>query len=240
MDSQSQTPIVNITDLRFRWPGQSTDVLSIDTLSLSPGERLFIKGNSGSGKTTLLNIIAGVIQPQIGDVSILGESINQLSSWKRDAFRAQHIGVVFQIFNLIPYLSLIDNVTLPCQFSPARKAKALSRSDDLDAEATRLLDHLGLDVPALSQQPVSRLSVGQQQRVAVARALMGGPELIIADEPTSALDADSRHAFLDLLFREVQDTGASLMFVSHDASLESHFESAIHLEDINRVGRDAA
>ena len=237
--SQTQTPIVNISDLRFRWPGQDVEVLSILDLSLSPGERLFIKGNSGSGKTTLLNCIAGVIQPQSGDVSVLGENVNRLSSWKRDAFRAQHIGVVFQIFNLIPYLSLIDNVTLPCKFSPARKAKALNRGASLDGEAKRLLDHLGLDVGALSKQPVSRLSVGQQQRVAVARALMGGPELIIADEPTSALDADSLLAFLDLLFREIKDTGASLMFVSHDASLETHFDRALHLEDINHVGGGA-
>ena len=234
--SQAQTPIVNISSLRFHWPGQDVDVLSIKELSVQPGERLFIKGNSGSGKTTLLNCIAGVIQPQQGEVSVLGENVNRLSSWKRDAFRAQHIGVVFQIFNLIPYLSLIDNVTLPCKFSPARKAKALSRAANLDGEAARLLDHLGLDAEILSKQPVSRLSVGQQQRVAVARALMGGPELIIADEPTSALDADSRHAFLELLFREIQDTGASLMFVSHDASLEPQFDRALHLEDINRAG----
>ena len=237
--SQTQTPVVSISNLRFRWPGQDAEVLSIADLSLSPGERLFIKGNSGSGKTTLLNCIAGVIQPQSGEVSVLGESINRLSSWKRDAFRAQHTGVVFQIFNLIPYLSLIDNVTLPCKFSPARKAKALNRAASLDDEAKRLLDHLGLDVEALSKQPVSRLSVGQQQRVAVARALMGGPELIIVDEPTSALDADSRLAFLDLLFREIKDTGASLIFVSHDASLENQFDRALHLEDINHAGGDA-
>ncbi|MEG3618752.1 ABC transporter ATP-binding protein [Magnetovibrio sp. PR-2] len=234
--SQSHTPVVNISDLRFRWPGHDTDVLDIADLSLSPRERLFIKGNSGSGKTTLLNCIAGVIAPQSGDVSVMGEPINRMSSWKRDAFRAQHIGVVFQIFNLIPYLSLIDNVTLPCKFSPARKAKALSRSNTLESEAARLLDHLALDVKALTAQPVSRLSVGQQQRVAVARALMGGPELIIADEPTSALDAEARHAFLELLFRELEDTGANLLFVSHDASLEANFTRSVHLEEINGAG----
>ena len=215
------------------------DVLSIDHLEVQKGERLFIKGNSGSGKTTLLNIIGGVIVPQGGDVTVLSERLSRLPSWKRDAFRAQHIGVVFQIFNLIPYLSLVDNVTLPCHFSAPRKSNALERSNTLNEEARRLLDHLGLDVDALADQPVSRLSVGQQQRVAVARALMGGPELVIADEPTSALDADARSAFLDLLFREVEDNDASLIFVSHDASLEPHFERSIHLDDINRVNTGA-
>lgn len=231
--SDTPRPLVDVSDLRFRWPGSDVDVLSIDDLSVQKGERLFVKGNSGSGKTTLLNIIAGVIVPQGGGVTVLGELISRLPSWKRDAFRAQHIGVVFQIFNLIPYLSLIDNVILPCHFSAPRKAKALERTNSLEDEARRLLDHLGLDVDGLAGQPVSLLSVGQQQRVAVARALMGGPELVIADEPTSALDADARNAFLDLLFREVEDNGASLVFVSHDASLEKHFERSIHLDDIN-------
>lgn len=230
-------PIVEITNLRFRWPGNDADILNIEDLSVQKGESLFIKGNSGSGKTTLLNMIAGVIIPQEGNVTVLGESMGNMPSWKRDDFRAQHIGVVFQIFNLIPYLSLVDNVTLPCHFSAARKSRVLSRSNDLDSEAHRLLEHLILDVKSLSEQPVSRLSVGQQQRVAVARALMGGPELVIADEPTSALDADAREAFLELLFREVADNKATLIFVSHDASLESSFDRSVHLEDINRVMR---
>ncbi len=230
-----RTPLVEISNLRFRWPGRASDVLSVDELTVHKGERLFIKGNSGSGKTTLLNMIAGVLTPQSGSVTVLGETLGGLPSSKRDDFRAQHIGVVFQIFNLIPYVSLVDNVTLPCHFSTVRRSRVLNRSKTLDDEARRLLSHLGLDVESLSDQPVSRLSVGQQQRVAVARALMGRPELVIADEPTSALDADSRSAFLELLFREVDDNDASLIFVSHDASLEKHFHRSIHLNDINQV-----
>tara|TARA_B100001964_G_C14105909_1_gene541521 strand:- start:49 stop:795 length:747 start_codon:yes stop_codon:yes gene_type:complete len=233
-------PVVDVSNLKFRWSGQDTDILSIDRLIIKKGERLFIKGNSGSGKTTLLNIIAGVITPQVGNIKILDQSIDSLSSWKRDSFRSQHIGIIFQIFNLIPYLSLVDNVILPCNFSGPRRARALKRSNSLEHEAHRLLEHLGLDIDRLSDQPVSRLSVGQQQRVAVARALMGAPELIIADEPTSALDADARSAFLDLLFREVEDNGASLLFVSHDASLESHFQRSTHLDEINHAGRSAS
>lgn len=238
--SGDQMPLVDMSGLRFRWPGSDVDVLGIEQLRVQKGERVFIKGNSGSGKTTLLNIIAGVLIPQGGSVTVLGQTMGDLPSWKRDDFRAQHIGVVFQIFNLIPYLSLVDNVTLPCHFSAARSARVLDRSNSLDDEANRLLRHLGLDVESLSGQPVSRLSVGQQQRVAVARALMGGPELVIADEPTSALDADARSAFLELLFREVEDNEASLIFVSHDASLEKHFERSIHLDEINRVKAGAS
>jgi len=238
--SADHSPIVDVSNLKFRWSGQDTDILSIDNLSINKGERLFIKGNSGSGKTTLLNIIAGVITPQEGSIKILGTSIDSLSSWKRDSFRSQHIGIIFQIFNLIPYLSLVDNVVLPCHFSGPRRTRALKRSSSLEYEARRLLEHLGLDVDRLSDQPVSRLSVGQQQRVAVARALMGAPELIIADEPTTALDADARNAFLDLLFREVEDNGASLLFVSHDASLEAHFQRSTHLDEINHACRSAS
>ncbi|MCW8914764.1 MAG: ABC transporter ATP-binding protein [Magnetovibrio sp.] len=234
--SDVQIPLVEVSNLRFRWLRKGTDILSIENLTVQKGERLFVKGNSGSGKTTLLNIIAGIITPQNGSVKILDETISSMSSWKRDGFRAQHIGIVFQIFNLIPYLSLVDNVILPCHFSAPRRKRALERSSTLIEEASRLLEHLGLDINNLADQPVSRLSVGQQQRVAVARALMGGPELVIADEPTSALDANARSAFLKLLFREVEDSNASLIFVSHDASLEPYFERSIHLDKINHTG----
>ncbi|MEH6525369.1 MAG: ABC transporter ATP-binding protein [Sneathiella sp.] len=233
--TENSPPIVALKEMRFQWQGSTTETLNIESLSVAMGERVFVKGNSGSGKTTLLNIIAGVIVPTKGDVKVLGEQLNLLPSWKRDAFRSQHVGIIFQIFNLIPYLSLIDNVTLPCSFSAERKTKAIERSGSLENEARRLLEHLDLDLENLAGKPVSRLSVGQQQRVAVARALMGGPELVIADEPTSALDADTREAFLELLFQEVEDNEATLIFVSHDASLERYFDRGLHLNDINQA-----
>jgi putative ABC transport system ATP-binding protein len=210
-------------------------VLAFDDLAIAAGARVFVEGPSGSGKSTLLALLAGVVVPETGEVEILGERLDRLSAAGRDHFRAHHIGYVFQQFNLIPYLSMVGNVTLPCRFSQLRRAAALRRSPTLEQEARRLLAHLDLGDPGLSSRPVTALSVGQQQRVAVARALMGSPGLVIADEPTSALDADRRESFLRLLFEECRESGATLVFVSHDAALEGLFDRAVRLADLNRA-----
>jgi putative ABC transport system ATP-binding protein len=155
---------------------------------------------------------------------------------ERDHFRADHVGYIFQMFNLIPYLSVVDNVTLPCRFSARRRDKALTRGNGLEAEAKRLLGHLDMDHPGLLGRAVTTLSVGQQQRVAAARALMGSPELLIADEPTSSLDADRRESFIRLLFDECRQAASTLVFVSHDATLERLFDRTVDLAEINRAG----
>jgi len=170
----------------------------------------------------------------------MDQALERLGSVQRDHFRADHIGYIFQMFNLIPYLSVVDNVVLPCRFSARRRAKALARGNDLITEARRLLYHLDMDHPALHQRAVTTLSVGQQQRVAAARALMGSPELLIADEPTSSLDADRRESFIRLLFDECREVGATLIFVSHDASLEHLFDRTVDLAAINGSGQGAA
>jgi putative ABC transport system ATP-binding protein len=203
-------------------------------LQVARGERIFIHGASGSGKSTLLSLLAGVNPPSGGEVQVLGEALGRLSGAKRDRFRSDHIGFVFQLFNLIPYLSVLENVTLPCRFSHRRRHKALQSGNSLDAEAMRLLQHLDMADDALIHRPVTELSVGQQQRVATARALIGAPEIIIADEPTSALDSDMRQAFLRLLFQECGATGSTLLFVSHDRQLEPMFERHVALHEINR------
>lgn len=228
-------PIVELRQLHFRWRPERPQVLDIDRLRINRGEHLFIHGPSGSGKSSLLSLLAGVNLPQQGRVSILEQEINQLSGPQRDHFRADHLGMVFQLFNLIPYLSLLDNVMLPCHFSAKRRHKALSNSGSLQAEALRLLGHLDLDDDHLLHQPVTHLSVGQQQRVAAARALIGSPELVIADEPTSALDTDRREAFISLLFRECEQSGSTLIMVSHDRQLETLFKQTIALPEINRA-----
>ncbi len=228
-------PIIQLESLQFRWPRDRHDILDIRNFAVFPGQRVFIKGASGSGKTTLLSLLGGVITPQHGTVSILGTVLNTLSGARRDAFRAAHVGFIFQMFNLIPYLPIVENITLPCRFSPARHKKALLRSPTLEQEALRLLTHLELDVEALAQRAVTELSVGQQQRVAAARALIGSPELVIADEPTSSLDADVRESFLELLFKEVDAAGTTLVFVSHDPSLQSYFDRAVALATINQA-----
>jgi putative ABC transport system ATP-binding protein len=228
-----QTCAIKITDLRFGWRKNLPEVLHIPELEVAHGERIFIRGSSGSGKSTLLALIAGVNLPSSGEVEVLGNTINRLSGSRRDHFRSDHIGFVFQMFNLIPYLSVLENVALPCHFSHSRKQKATVSGMSLYGEATRLLTHLDMAHADLLHRPVTELSVGQQQRVATARALIGAPEIIIADEPTSALDSDMRQTFIRLLFQECDATGSTLLFVSHDKQLESLFERHVSMEEIN-------
>ena len=226
---------IKLTDVSFRGNAGAEAVLDIPHLAIGAGERLLIQGPSGSGKTTLLSLLGGVAIPQSGEVDVLGTTLNQLSAAQRDTFRADRIGFVFQMFNLVSYLTIVEHVTLPCRFSASRHSAAMRTSSSLEKEAARLLAQLELDVEALIGRPVTELSTGQQQRVAVARALIGAPPLIIADEPTSALDTDARHAFLDLLFREVDAAGATLIFVSHDRDLAGRFHRTVLLGDINRA-----
>ncbi len=222
--------VIKIKELHFSWKGQTSDILSIEQMNITKGEHILLRGESGSGKTTLLNLLAGILTPNSGELTLLGENLQALKPAKRDRFRANHMGIIFQQFNLLPYLSVIDNVTLPCQFSTRRSNKAGNKKQT----ALRLLNHLGLD-KALAHRPVNELSVGQQQRVAAARALIGQPEIIIADEPTSSLDTNKRDEFLELLFQEADAQNSTIIFVSHDPAISEHFSKIIELSEINRV-----
>lgn len=226
---------IKLSDVTYRWRPDLPPVLDIPALSVDAGERVFVSGPSGSGKTTLLNLIGGIAVPDTGDVSVLGSRLDRVSRSRRDAFRADHIGLIFQLFNLVPYLSLIENVLLPCRFSARRRDRAASDGQDPAGEARRLLVHMGLPESALHGRPVTDLSVGQQQRVAAARALIGAPEIVIADEPTSALDEDARQSFLDILFETIARNRQTLIFVSHDRRMEHLFDRHIVLSEINRA-----
>ena len=228
--------MIQINDLCFSW--KTKKVINIKNLNINPKQHLFIEGPSGSGKSTLLSLIAGVLTPNSGEIKVLGQDLHALSSSQKDSFRADHIGFIFQQFNLIPYLSVIDNITLPCSFSTIRKQKAVNRSGDLQSEAIRLLKSLGLTGEALLQRNVNELSVGQQQRVAAARAMLGSPEIIIADEPTSALDSAHRDAFISTLFNECEKENITLIFVSHDSSLKRHFKHNINLAALNNIKQE--
>ncbi len=236
----ARPPLVELEQVTFRWRAGDAPLLEIDALRVAPGERVFIEGPSGSGKSTLLSLLAGVVVPERGSVRVGAERLEAMGGAARDRYRADHVGYIFQLFNLIPYLSMVENVTLPCRFSARREARASERGGSARGEALRLLEHLGMGEPARAARPVTELSVGQQQRVAAARALIGGPELVIADEPTSSLDAAHRAAFLELLFRECAAAGSALVFVSHDRSLAALFERTLLLPEINRAGRAAA
>jgi putative ABC transport system ATP-binding protein len=159
-----------------------------------------------------------------------------MSGGARDAFRSEHFGIIFQMFNLLPYGSALDNVMLPLSFSRKRRERA-ARSRSAEAEAERLLGALGLDAREIGPSQASALSVGQQQRVAAARALIGAPEIIVADEPTSALDRASQMQFLDLVFAEADAAGSAIIMVSHDETLSVRFDEVVKLADIAKVTR---
>ncbi len=213
----------------FSWDKKSKPFLAFDEFSIQRGEKVLIRGPSGSGKSTLLNLVGGLLLPQRGTIDCLEKELTKMSSAERDQFRSDHMGFIFQIFNLIPYLNLLENVLLPLEFSKHKRSKI----KDVNEEAKRLLSSLGLE--DLLYKKVQTLSVGQQQRVAVARALIGAPELVIADEPSSALDADTRKTFLDLLFRECERAKTSILYVSHDPHLESYFDRTLPISHFSSL-----
>ena len=226
---------IAIRDVRFRWPGRDSFGLAIDELSIAPGQSVLLVGPSGSGKSTLLGLICGIVMPQAGSIRLINCELANMSGPARDRFRADHIGIIFQMFNLLPYLSVQDNILLPLTFAAHRCRRIEAKRRAPIDEVHRLLDQLQLDASELAHKPASTLSVGQQQRVAAARALIGAPELIIADEPTSALDRNRQTAFLDLLFREVESQGQTLLMVSHDDTLAARFDKVIDLSEIANV-----
>ena len=227
------TECIRLSEVAFRWHKDAPNTVDISNLVINQGETLFIYGSSGSGKTTLLNLITGVLLPHQGEVTILRSDLTKQKQAQRDQFRVDHFGIIFQQFNLIPYLTVLENIVLPCKFSERRKARLeVEKKSEID-ESSRLLSSLGLADATIAQRNVTELSTGQQQRVAAARALIGSPEIIIADEPTSALDADAKQGFLKLLFQEVHKSNSSLVFVSHDRSLSSEFDRVVSFEEIN-------
>ena len=232
--SEQHAQAVELEGVRFAWPGHPV-ILDVPSLTVACGERVFVFGPSGSGKSTLLGLIAGIHLPTEGCVRVLGHDTARLSAAQRDRLRGADMGFVFQQFNLVPYLSVIDNVLLPLTFSRLRRERIGDHAEAL-RQADGLLAHLGLGAHDSARRP-SELSVGQQQRVAVARALLGAPQLVICDEPTSALDTDARDSFLDVLASECERTGAALLFVSHDRSLSPHFDRQLDMHDLNPLLR---
>lgn len=230
------TPAITISNLEVRWRRTATWCLRIPRFTLDAGEQLFLAGPSGSGKSTLLAAICGITPVSAGTLEVLGQPIHALPAARRDRVRADDIGVVFQLFNLLPYLSVLENVELAGQFAPGRAARARANAGSERAEAERLLTQLQLPDDLWSRR-ANELSVGQQQRTAAARALFGSPRLVVADEPTSALDTDTRDRFLELIQSECRRTGAALLFVSHDRPLAGHFDRMVELATL--TARDA-
>lgn len=226
----STAPVIALEDVQFGYGMRL--VLDIQRLWIEQGSSVLLRGISGGGKSTLLGLLAGVLLPGKGRVEVAGQSLQDMGGAARDRFRADQLGVIFQQFNLLPFLTVRDNIALGLRFSRLRSARI---SGPLDAEIARLLQALQLD-PALMQRRAGTLSVGQQQRVAAARALIGRPALLLADEPTSALDRDAATAFLQLMSAQCQAAGTTVLVVSHDDSLQPLFDRTIALSEINLAG----
>ena len=221
---------IEVDQLRFRYRRAANDIIHIPILNMEKGSRNFLYGPSGCGKTTLLGLITGILQPTEGSIRLLGAPVSQMPTWQRDRFRGAQIGYIFQMFNLLPYLSVSKNIAMAARVSKARR----ERTGSIGEETARLGARLGIG--HLLNEPVTSLSLGQQQRVAAARAFLGKPPLIIADEPTSALDQDNREEFLKLLFSLGDEYGATIVFVSHDQTLAPLFKNRISLPSINTAG----
>ncbi|CAM3859642.1 ABC transporter ATP-binding protein [Litorimonas haliclonae] len=228
----STEPVLRLENLQFGYDPKEV-LIHIEEFEISPGESVFLKGPSGSGKSTLLGLIGGVLTPQLGELSICGTELTNISSAQRDKVRADRLGIIFQQFNLLPYIGITQNCILPCRFSSRRRDRAIAAGGSVVSAAEMLIRGLGLTDDQLSRS-VGKLSVGQQQRVAVARALIGGPDLIIADEPTSALDHDNRDRFIELLNLSREQFGSALLFVSHDQTLATYFDRSVSLTDLNQ------
>jgi len=195
-------------------------------LEVHAGEKIAVVGPSGSGKSTLLNLITGVLPLQTGSIQLKEFTYEQLSARNLDIVRADHIGVIFQSLNLIPYLTALDNAQLGLQFSRRRR----SQVSDTRTVISELAIQLGLSADLLGQKP-SELSIGQQQRVAAIRALIGNPELIIADEPTSALDPHATQLFMDQLSSSIDPETQAVIVVSHNPSIIPLFDRVISIGD---------
>ena len=219
---------IKLHNLNYTFQGSSLPVLSIPAWQVARNERVFLQGESGSGKSTLLGLLAGLQLPSLGEVEILGARMSALGAGKRDRFRAKHLGVVFQQFNLIPYLSALENVLLAAQFGTSDRRGARQR-------AIELLESVNLP-SSLHDRKAAALSIGQQQRVAIVRALINEPSLLLVDEPTSALDHNNRDAFLALLFDMLADMDCATVFVSHDPTIGRLFDKHVRLAELNQVG----
>ena len=198
-------------------------MVDVPAFSMEAGQQIALSGTSGSGKTTLLNLIAGILQPDEGQVELDGKSISSASEAVRDSLRAQLVGYIFQTFNLLQGYTCLENVLLGMSFGGA-----LDRS-----RAIELLDHVGLS-QRLDYYP-RQLSTGQQQRVAVARALANRPKLVLADEPTGNLDPKNAAEALSLIRQTCSEYGAALLLVSHDKEVLNQFEDVRDLSDINKA-----
>lgn len=222
--------MIAINQIKFSWP-RSSFCLAIDELQIADGEKLAVIGPSGSGKTTLLNLLAGIQTVDHGTLTVAGTELKSLQDSKRRDFRCSKIGFVFQQFELLDYLNVKDNICLPFLINQniASQRKKLANLDVIK----ELADSMGIG-DKLDCHP-ERLSQGEKQRVAICRALITKPKLILADEPTGNLDPKNKHRTLDLLFEQAQLNGQTIIVVTHDMSILDGFDRSIDFTDFHLV-----
>lgn len=224
--------LISIKNLKYKIGHNINFSLNIKNFKLNKSDSILIYGESGLGKSTFLNLLSGTISPQKGNIDILGTNISNTSSSIKDKIRGDHFGIVFQTFNLLPYVSVKNNILLGKAYSSIKQSK--SNNDEIK----ELMDKLSLNYEDLINRKAYELSIGQQQRVAVARALIGKPEIILADEPTSALDKSNQKEFINLLFKSIDENEQGLIMVSHEHKLSNKFKKVKNITEICEINND--
>ena len=224
--------LISIKNLKYKIGQNINFNLNIKNFKLNKSDSILIYGESGLGKSTFLNLLSGTISPQKGNIDILGTNISNTSSSIKDKIRGDHFGIVFQTFNLLPYVSVKNNILLGKAYSSIKQSK--SNNDEIK----ELMDKLSLNYEDLINRKAYELSIGQQQRVAVARALIGKPEIILADEPTSALDKSNQKEFINLLFKSIDENEQGLIMVSHEHKLSNKFKKVKNITEICEINND--
>ncbi len=215
--------MIEINSLTFSYPFGEF-LLGIKELTVASGEKVAVVGPSGSGKTTLLNLVAGILHPKSGSIKVNDDEISTLGDFARRNFRITNIGFIFQDFGLLDYLDVRDNI-----LHPYRITDALKLNSDVRLRADMLAEQMGIADKLLRHPP--DLSHGERQRVAICRALLPGPKLILADEATGNLDPKNKLHILELLFKNVDNHGATLLAVTHDQELLPHFDRVVNFSD---------
>ncbi len=220
--------VLEINNLLFEWSKIKNFSLKVKEFSIEEYKKVIMFGESGTGKSTLLNLVSGILEPSSGNIKIRNTVINNISQKDKDSFRANNIGVIFQQFNIIDYVSPLINILLPCIFTKFKK----HNKEFFYKRAFELTSQLGLKKDILFQNNSKELSVGQKQRIAIIRAIINKPSLILADEPTSALDNRNKNIFLESLTNICNKEKISIFMVSHDNSLRNYFDTSINIKQL--------